>query len=240
MASTKIFLLLLMLPVVAHAQHHHLDDSSDWWSLIRREEVPAEIPAIQPRNKPIDPANFEIAGIELGGIEVGEDQFAYLAKKFGNAEEIERGDAASGRDQVCYQSATGDTHLIFEFGEVEGIFYLFKGGEDWEGSEVCAKSALVTENLSTRSGLRLGLGRSQVEAILGPADAVMGESMFYKREVRRRTTQKEFDQMRKDYASKLSDQEAHRQFDFVDEGSDIEIHIQNSKVVYIAVSRDLA
>ena len=131
-------------------------------------------------------------------------------------------------------------HLIFEFGEVEGIFYLFEGGKDWKGSEACAKSRLVTKNLSTRSGLRLGLGRSEVEGILGSPDAVGGESLFYEREIRRRTTQKEFDQLRKDYPSKLTDQQAHEQFDLIDEGSEIEIHFENSKVVYFAVSRDVA
>jgi hypothetical protein len=235
-SRTKILLLLLALPILAPAQRHRLDDSSDWWSLIRREEFPAEIRNIPPRNKPIDAANFEIVGVAIG-----ENQFANLARKFGIAEEIERGDAASGRHQVCYQSSTGITpvHLIFEFGEVEGIFYLFKGGADWKGSEACAKSKLVNENLSSRSGLRLGLTRSEVEAILGPPDAVSGQSVSYKREVRRRTTQTEFDRLRKDYPSKLSDQAAHEQFDFVDEGSEIEIRFQISRVVYIAVSRDV-
>lgn len=228
-------LLLLALPIPAHAQRNYLRDSSDWWSLIRREEVPADIPTIQRTNKPIDAANFEIAGIAIGA-----NQFADSAKKFGRAEEVERGDAASGRHQICYRSAAGTTpvHLIFEFGEVEAIIYLFEGGKDWKGSDACARSKLVTKALSTRSGLKLGLRRPEVEAILGPADAVSGESILYEREIRRRTTQAEFDQMRKDYPSKLTDQEAHDQFDFMDEGSEIEIRFQNSRVVYIALSRD--
>ena len=193
----KIFIAILLssASILAQAQRNYLHDSSDWWSLIRREEVPAEIPTIPRSNKPIEEANFEIAGVLLG-----ENQFTDLARKFGLADEIERGDAASGRHQICYRSAEGSrqVHLIFEFGEVEGIFYLFEGGPDWKGSEACLRSKMVSRDLATHSGLRLGLSRLGVEAILGKPDAVSGESIFYSREVKRKATAKEFEQMRKD------------------------------------------
>ena len=230
-------LLLPLLSVLGHAQGKYFHDSSDWWSLIRREEVPAEIVRVTPKDKPIDDASFEIAGVAIGG-----QQFVELARKLGKADEIQRGDAASGRRQVCYESAKGNpaVHLIFEFGEVEGTFYLFQGGADWNGSKACAKSTLISKNLMTRSGLRLGIERSRVEAILGPPDAVRADRIFYSREVRRKTTQKEFEEMRKDYPAKLSEQEAHDQFDFVEENCFIELHFRNSRLVYLAVSRDLA
>ncbi len=235
----KFFLAILLsrAPLLAQAQRNYLQDNSDWWSLIRREAVPTEIPTIQRSNKPIDEANFRIAGISIA-----ENQFAELTKKFGKADEIERGDAASGRHQVCYRSVDGarPVHLIFEFGEVEGIFYLFEGGPDWKGSEACVRSKLVSRNLSTQSGLRLGLSRPEVEVILGKPDAATGESIFYSREVKRKATKKEFAEMRRDYPAKLSDEDAHEKFDIIEFGVEIEIHFENSRLVYLAASKDVA
>jgi hypothetical protein len=232
----RFCLLFALLPLFAHSQDNDSHASSDWWSLIRREGVPDEIVQIKEGNKPIDNANFEIAGVALG-----DNQFKELAKKFGKADEITRGDAASGRHQVCYESldVSPTVHLIFEFGEVEANFYLFEGGKSWSDSKACLKSKSITKNLKTRSGLQLGLDRSKVEAILGPPDAVRENRIFYSRITRRRTTQKEFEEMRKYDPEKLSDQEAHRQFDFIEDRSYIEIHFENSRLVYLAVSRDI-
>ena len=245
------FMLSLTVPISIHVQNvgapglaafarpgnRYVRDSSDWWSIPRREEVPAAIPKIKPGNKPLAANNFEIAGVPLG-----QKQFAQLAKKFGRAEEIQRGDAASGREQVCYRSSEGFpvVHLIFEFDEVSANFYLFEGGADWSASDACRKSDLVSNALSTRSGLKLGIDRAQVESILGPPDAVKGDQLFYSREVKRRTTPEAFDQMRRDYPAKMSDSEAHQKFDYVDEGVRIEIHFQGSRLVFLAASKDIA
>jgi hypothetical protein len=225
----------LLLPFLGYAPDNYIPDSSDWWSLIRREGVPDELVQIKEGNKKIYDANFEIAGVALG-----DNQFKELAKKFGKADEITRGDAASGRNQVCYESLEGSptVRLIFEFGEGEAAnFYLFEGGKSWNGSKSCLKSKLITKNLETRSGLRLGLNRPKVEAILGPPDAVRGDRIIYSRITRRRTTQKEFEEMRKYYPGKLNDQDAHEYFDFIEEHSFIEIHFENSRLIYLAASR---
>jgi hypothetical protein len=76
----------------------------------------------------------------------------------GKATVVERGDASTGRSQICYSSLgkQSKTYLMFEKGEVNDSFYLFKGGPDWKGSKLCTASNLVTTNLSTASGLRLG------------------------------------------------------------------------------------
>lgn len=66
------------------------------------------------------------------------------------------------------------------------------------------------------------------------------ESIFYEREVRKRTTQKEFEEVRNQYPAKLTDQEAHQKFDFYDLGVYIEIRFESSKLSYLAVSNDIA
>lgn len=228
-------LLLCALPsLLTQAQSTRLNDHSDWWSILNED---SRGPNVKRNSKPIDDANFQIAGVAIS-----DKQFGQAATKLGKAKEVERGDASTGRHQVCYQSAAGfeKVHLIFEFGEVEGTFYLFAGGQDWKGSELCVKSRTVSTSLGTSSGVKLGLGRPDVEAILGPPDVVKNDRIFYSREVRRRTTPEEFEEMRKDYPAKLTDEEAHKKFDFYDVDEYIEAWFVNSKLTYLAVSRDVA
>ena len=54
--------------------------------------------------------------------------FAEIRFKLGAATEVERGDAASGRNQICYTTSSGSVHLIFEFGEADSVLCLFDDG----------------------------------------------------------------------------------------------------------------
>jgi hypothetical protein len=112
MLSFFLSALLLQSPV---GQGVRLEDNSDWWSIIRQDSWGE---GIKPSNQAIDEANFRILGIELGG------QFEEIATKLGKAQSIERGDAATGREQVCYVSddASIPVQLIFEFGEDQRSF----------------------------------------------------------------------------------------------------------------------
>lgn len=132
-------------------------DSSDWWSYTRQEELPYQEPQPPIRFQKREPgeSNFQIAGITL---DATRHDFSEIRAKFGEGTEVGRGDGASGRNQICYMSASGKVHLIFEFGEVNSVVYLFEGGPTWNGSELCRSSKLVSEKTSTESGLRLGDG----------------------------------------------------------------------------------
>jgi hypothetical protein len=229
----SVFLLLAVTSSVAlaHAQDTRFEDRSDWWSILNEG---FQGPKVKPGNKDLHKGNFQIAGVALSG-----DQFKELAIKLGQTTAVVRGDASSGRHQVCYESVDDATrvHLVFEFGEVEETFYLFAGGPDWNGSDLCTKSKLVSTALSTPSGLRLGLARSQVETILGTPDAVIGDRLVYSREYKKKTSTEEFEQMRNDYPRKVDDKEAHEMFDFYDVGIYIEARLTDSKLAYLAVSR---
>jgi hypothetical protein len=137
-----------------------------------------------------------------------------VAAKLGKAT-IERGDASTGHQQVCYASAKESpaTHLIFEFGEKTSISYLSAAGADWKVSRYCVRSTPVLGRLSTTSGSRLGLAASQVEAILGQADGTVGDTVAYFRHLKRKSTPVELEQFRRDYPEELSDARAHQEFD---------------------------
>lgn len=218
---------LAVLSALAHAQR--LNDSSDWWSINRQDP---RTPTVKPSNHELQPSNFSLAGVTLGqgGVEA-------ITARLGRAPEIERGDASTGRSQLCYASALDSAvHTVFEFGEDESVFYLFSDGAPWNGSKYCVQSKRVSKSLSTASGLRLGLTLSEVEAILGHPDATTADEFVYSREFDKKSTPKEFETLRRDYPAPLSDEEAHTKFDFCPVEQYVLARFSDSKLVYLAVS----
>jgi hypothetical protein len=218
---------LALLAALANAQR--LNDSSDWWSISREDP---RTPNVKPSNHELQASNFSLAGVTLGqgGVEA-------ITARLGRAPEIERGDASTGRSQLCYASGTNSAvHVVFEFGEDESIFYLFSGGASWKGSKYCVQSKRVSDSLSTASGLRLGLARPEVEAILGHPDATTVDEFVYSRQFDKKSTPSEFETFRKEYPMQLSDEEAHRKFDFYSVEQYILARFTDSKLVYLAVS----
>src|SRR5215469_3821085 len=104
-------LFIRISPVMAQGTPVRLD-SSDWWSYTRQEELPYQEPEhpIQFQKREPAESNFQIAGVTLDD---PRHDFSLVRSKFGEGTEVERGDAASGRNQICYVSTSGDVHLIF-------------------------------------------------------------------------------------------------------------------------------
>lgn len=137
-------------------------DDSDWWSLLRpiEEEGGCSTPS---KEKPTE-NNFVIADLRQGHPirEAGE-------KVARPSVIIERGDASTGRSQICFRSVSerGRFKLIFEEGEVASAAYLIDGGPSWRGADKCVVSPKISGNLATQSGLHLGMTAAQAERILG-------------------------------------------------------------------------
>jgi hypothetical protein len=132
----------------------YLHDNSDWWSEIRKDlggEPPGKFLRVPP-----DPRSFEILGVSVWGYPLHWPRS--IVSVLGRTTVVGRGDAATGRDQICYESAisSAPTKLIFETGECTTSFYLFEDGVAFTGSDRCQVSKRVTNDLKTRSGLRLG------------------------------------------------------------------------------------
>ena len=111
-------------------------DNSDWWSTSRSSDSGEDI---KTQERELASPNFRVLGVTLG-----ETMFSRAATKLGKATTVERGDASTGRRQVCYSSAGPQekVHLIFEQGEVGYTFYLFAGGPAWEGADRDRKSVV--------------------------------------------------------------------------------------------------
>jgi hypothetical protein len=232
----KLLLLLSFYASICASlggQSIRLEDSSDWWSMNNQRNLGLYM---EPIEKRFDTRNFKILNLSLDTL-----TFAAVASKLGKAPVVERGDASTGRSQICYTSGTSadKIHLVFEFGEGQSsAFYLFRGGVDWSGSNRCVKSSKLTENVSTEIGLRLGLPRVQVEAILGKADVAEGDRIAYGREFYRRATKEEFERSRQEYPESLSDEAAEGKFGSVPVTMELQARFKDSKMNYLYVSTD--
>lgn len=218
---STLFLAILLLPAVLPSQKTMKDvttyDNSDWWSIIRAN---ADEEILRPEKKDVEESNFRILGVE-----VGTDELGAIQAKLGKAAVVTRGDAASGRSQICYRSEDRKTYLAFESGEVEYTFYLFTRGQDWMGSDLCAKSKLVTSDVSTLSGLHLGQSPAQVKAILSkPTKSLPNGDLVYLRSIRKRWTPADLKRIRK-YNPDVSD--------FYDMYAHIVARFSDSKLTYL-------
>ncbi len=225
--------LVLIGSVIPQARPIRLD-SSDWWSSTRTEELtdPETSPITVQHREPAE-TNFKIAGVTLGT----PWDFSEIRSKFGEGTEIERGDAASGRHQMCYLSPSGNVHLIFEFGEVNSALYLFADGPKWNGSEFCAVSPTISGNdVSTGSGLRLGMTPMEVENILGNPSIATPQKVVYHFSFRKKTMPEALAQLRKDNPN-MSDAEFAENFKYVDVEDYIEARFAAEKLNYLAISK---
>lgn len=234
-SALRIFILAAsILPVVAENPQtvppSYTRDNSDWWSYTGRPEADDETTS-QKRELPA--SNFQILGLELD-----DETLRKAATRLGKATLVERGDASTGRSQICYSSPgkRPKTYLIFEKGEVNDAFYLFNVGPDWNGSERCAESSLITANLSTASGLHLGQTSAQVRAILGKPSSLRDNTIIYSLEAEKKTSAGDFENL-KQRNPQLSQDELHRNYDSYTLGVYIEARFFSDKLRYLVVSK---
>lgn len=205
-------------------------DNSDWWSTSRSSDTGEEIKA---QERELASPNFRVLGVTLG-----ETMFSRAATKLGKATTMERGDASTGRRQVCYSSpgAQEKIHLIFEQGEVGYTFYLFVGGPAWEGSDLCVASNAMSGSLATASGLHLGMTPAQVIATLGKPTKRRENELVYSFLVRMKTSPKDLKEAR-ERNPEMSQKDFQANYGYYDLGTGILAKFTGSKLTYLAVSK---
>ncbi len=141
------------------------------------------------------------------------------------------------RQQACYVSAQDGTkvHLIFERGEVDFTYYLFVDGPDWDGSDRCVRTNLISRSLATASGVHLGQTPSQVIAILGPPSRRGKYELIYSLNVRKKNSPEELRRLREN-SPQLSDRDFHNNYDFYDLGAAFFAKFVDSKLTYYSAS----
>jgi len=176
---------VLLGPLVLVAQDKDqlvsLRDNSDWWSVGSQN---FNTPQFEPSDKDLPAENFAIAGLALDLDD--RDPLQATSRKFGSAITVERGEPGPSRYQICYVSSQDpNTHLIFEAGELDLVFYLFAGGQHWNGEDLCTKSSGVTATSRTNSGLGLGITPTDLQRILGKPDFSDGTRFIYDRRLKK-------------------------------------------------------
>jgi hypothetical protein len=224
--------ILMAAAALSFSQSTHsllVSDDSDWWSIIRKNDS-AEV--VKPQERDIPVSNFRVLGVT-----VGKDDLEGIQKKLGTARVVGRGDASTGRSQICYIGADGQTYLLFEIGEVQYAFYLFDHGPEWSGRDQCTRSKLVTSSLRTGSGLHLGQSQRDVQAILGkPTVRRRNDQWVYFKQIRKKTSAAELKKAR-EYYSNLSDKEFHENYDFYDLSVYIVAKFNSGRLVCLGVSK---
>ncbi len=205
-------------------------DNSDWWSGTRNSNSEE---SIQPQERELAKTNFQVLEITLG-----ETMFSVAARKLGKATIVERGDASTGRRQVCYASpdAQDKVHLIFEQDEVGYTFYLFADGPSWKGADYCLASEAISQGLATASGLRLGQPPAQVIAILGKPTKRRGNELVYSLLVRKKTSPRDLKEAR-ERNPEMSEKDFQANYGYYNLGVGVVVKFKDSKLAYLAVSR---
>jgi len=208
-----------------------LEDNPDWWS--GRSLADSYEPIQPPQERELPSSNFQVLGIELD-----DAMFDRAATKLGKATHVERGDASTGRDQVCYVSTGGNekVYLIFERGEVDFTFFLFTGGPSWNGIDRCVASNLVSLSSSTASGLHLGLTRAQIIAILGPPTSRSANELNYSVHVRKKLPPAELRELRQQHRD-LSDGEFMENYGEYDLNAGVDLKFVHSKLSFLCISK---
>lgn len=204
-AATTLFTILLVAPLASTQSDKTLrpNDDSDWWSIIRTNDSDE---VLKPQELHIPVSKFRVLGVT-----VGKDDLEGIQKKLGTAKVLGRGDASTGRSQICYIGADGQTYLNFEMGDIRYAFYLFDHGPQWSGRDQCTRSKLVTSSLRTGSGLHLGQSQGEVQAILGkPTATRRNDQWVYFKQIRKKTSAADLKKAR-EYYSNLSDKEFSRE-----------------------------
>jgi hypothetical protein len=145
-------------------------------SVARREVAVVLIGVVVGVGKPDEPKRFDARNFEILGITLGKSEDAELTPILGPA----AAQAIDPEESVrCYVS-TGRDHTILEFVDWLGTlveFRFFPGTS--RATSRCASTSRVSDVLATGSGLKLGMSRTEVVALLGRPTKVQRDDYVY-------------------------------------------------------------
>jgi hypothetical protein len=223
--------LLFFVPVLvlaAQAAHYTLQDGSDWWSVLNENFSRTVLKLRLPT-----PGEH----MKILGVSVGENQFHELAERLGDAPVVTRGEADTGRTQVCYMSSDENerVYVAFEEGPVSHALYLFKSRRPWAGSEYCMAVKEVSAALETGSGVHLGMTRREVLEILGPPSLLEEDRVVFHRGTQEHTPADQLQQIRKQLPG-LSEQQAEALYGSFNHTVYMEARFLDRRLSYLAVA----
>ena len=137
--------------------------------------------------------------------------------------------------EVCYLAGTSQTRVVFEAGPgdcLEG-FRVIAGSLRQPCYSGCTRASQVTGDVQTEGGLKLGLTREKLIALLGSPKEIQGNKLTFEWESRQPMTQEEEERESKTFNSPVTDT-------YWDVQDTIEVVLTDSKVVEFEVDHVLS
>ena len=175
-----------------------------------------------------------IAGhLDILGFTLGKSTLADVEAKLGKsaARKCSREEEAS--KEVCYLAGKDQTRVVFEAGfsggwkELDG-YKVIAGSLQRPCYRQCPRASQVTSDVQTEGGLKLGLTREQLIALLGPPKQTRGNKLSFQWQSRQAMTKEQQEAESKTFKSPVKDA-------YYDVQDTIEVTLADSKVVEFAV-----
>lgn len=184
--------------------------------------------------------NFQIAGVDLAS---NEEALKQAARILGPVKVRATGDAADADERACYCSAdkSDKTRLYFHRGEVSPWFVLSSTTPVSERKDICRPSSNVTRNISTASGLHLGLTEGQMIAILGLPTSRSHKAgtgrdfMDYEFETKKRDSPQELARAHQEHPGMSERELEDDDYGYYDLGEAIKAEFLNNALIELAV-----
>jgi hypothetical protein len=168
--------------------------------------------------------------LRMMGFLLGKNTLADVQAKLGKSAAIKCSHQEEASKEVCYVSAAKDqTKVVFEAGfsggwkELDG-YKVIAGGLERRCYRQCPRTAQVTSDLQTEGGLKLGLTREHLIALLGTPKEDRGNALSFQWQSRQAMTKQQIQAESKTFKSPVTDA-------YYDVQDTIEVTLANSKVV---------
>lgn len=122
--------------------------------------------------------------ITILGFIVGKHSLLDVQNELGEVDALPRKEHAP--EQICYVSVRPSerTIIIFESGPLGGwkyltAFSLVSEKSDFKYVQLCKKTSLVSPDIATKSGLKLGMSKEDLMAIMGKPSKIIDDNYFY-------------------------------------------------------------
>jgi hypothetical protein len=168
------------------------------------------------------------------GLTLGRSTLADVQAKFGKSVTRKRSREEEAAEELCYVSAGHDqTKVVFEAGfsggwkELDG-FKVLAGGVGLLCYRQCPTASQVTREVQTEAGLKLGMTREQLVALLGTPTQVRGNQVSFEWRSRQAMTKEQKEAESKTFKSPPTDA-------YYDVQDTIEVTLADSKVVEFEV-----
>jgi hypothetical protein len=214
----KLFLLiLLLLPVKVYSGEIEY-------------EIDGYIFSGTSRNKHINESHITILGFTIG-----EHSLKDIQSKLGNTNILRKEECST--IQICYSSNLNSdkTIVVFETDAMGGwdeltTIYIFSDKANFPNFKQCKKSELISKEIQTKSGLKLGINKKQLKGILGEPTNYIKDDLFYIYETKRKMTKEEIEGMSKQWPDVKDNP-------YFDEFSYIHAKFIDDKMTYLSISK---